>query len=110
MKTHTTIKNAIIGLSVLLLASCASSRLPVVIEKGKIQDDFTINFTQQNMSIKPDEFFTLSQLGIKAGEKAWQWSKEETIDQYKTFDNPRSSLGKSYPVYNITIKKPGYNT
>jgi hypothetical protein len=109
MNRTTTIKHLLFSISVLCLVGCTSSRLPVVIEKGKIQDDVTINFTQQKISIKPDEFFTLSELGLRAGETAWQWSKEQTIDQYKSFDNPRSGLGKIYPVYNITIKKPGYS-
>ena len=84
------------------LAGCGTAKLPTSIDKGKIQDDFTITITDNNTILKPDEFFSLSPLNLKASTHAWKWGKDETLNVYK-------ELGQNgYPFYNVTIQKPGY--
>ncbi|MEI9954966.1 MAG: hypothetical protein WDM90_01305 [Ferruginibacter sp.] len=50
----------------ILLVSCFGTKLSVPIEKGKIDGDFSLSLTDKNIIIKPNEFFKLSDLNLKA--------------------------------------------
>lgn len=84
------------------LLSCGTAKLTTVIDKGKIDDDVTIHLTEKNITLKPDQLFSLENLNLKAGNKAL--SSDNILDQYRHLSM------KDYPHYNITIDKPGNKT
>jgi len=85
-------------------SGCGSARLTTAIDKGKIEDNITIHLTNIREDIKPEQFFTLSQLGLKAGTKAWSFGQNDVLNAYRKLEKD------GYPSYDITIDKPGYNT
>jgi hypothetical protein len=95
-------KNSIVSLalSAILFASCSPS-LVVPIDKNKLITDCVIEFKDQNLTVKQNDVFLLSALGLKANSK---------VDANVTaIENAAISFKKGKVInYPITIKNSNY--
>ncbi|MEI9954967.1 MAG: hypothetical protein WDM90_01310 [Ferruginibacter sp.] len=76
------------------------------IAKGKIDGDFTIQFTKTNKTINPTEFFTLDGLGISPNSGQISNKTVRSTDINSALKLFKKQKIKNYP---ITITKPGYS-
>ncbi|QDW23837.1 hypothetical protein [Pedobacter sp. KBS0701] len=93
---------AVMGLTI--ISSCGTS-LKIPINRGKIDGDFTIQFTEKNAVVKPNQFFTLAELNIEPNKG--QISKT-TINSTNIKTALKIFKKQKIKNYAITITKPGY--
>jgi hypothetical protein len=88
----------------IVLTSCGGGlKLNVPIEKGSIKDDFTITFENKDITLKPGQFFTLTELGLQENAKMYEGNNILTAYQEVI------KKGKHFPSYKIKITKSGYD-
>ena len=71
-----------------------------VIERGCVKDDFTIKLTEQNATLKPNEFFNIDKLNLRVNSRLIQTVSMDFLQVYKV---QRAGI-VSYPVQ---IRKGG---
>jgi hypothetical protein len=91
------------------ISSCGTV-LKVPIERGKIDGDFTIQFTDKNITLRPNEFFKLSELGLIANGGEIKRKTVNSTDIKSALKLFKKQRIRNYPItiVNPHYKKPYY--
>lgn len=77
----------------------------VPIEKGIITGDFAITFIDKNITIKPNQYFNLAELGFKANNYPPNENGVDSKEYRRTLNGQKKGAFRMYNLYKIKINR-----